>query len=500
MRAVKTTIRGLTKPQFQRLKDLTGSAKDLYNQALWTLREAYDATGKYFSYPKMDKAMKQVKNLEGEVNYRLLKSAVSQATLRRLEKNFNSFFRVHQDFKRNPKKYQGRPRPPKFKQGKHDNLIYDCRAFQVKERLVVLKSDFEIKSFKIPSQKKEGKVLKSVEVLVREGYVVLEKGLEIKLPKQLVGKTIKQVEVVPKPKSFHAIFVYDDSVYEIYQQVENPNRKTAKTDSEKDEPFDGEVHDKIMSIDLGLNNLATGVTNGVVKPFIIDGRRLKSVNAYYKLLQAKMQSQLEKQRGRKWSHKLQNITNRRNAAVNDYIHRATHVVVKTCLENHISKVVVGDVTKSLNCLKLGKKTNQNFINLSLGQFVDKLSYKLGSHGIKLEVTNESYSSKASFVDGDKMPKTYNPKAQKKPKFSGLRVKRGLYESSDGTLLNADANGAYNILRKNEPEFSFEKLVEKVGTKFKDWLHPTKRIRFFLKKKRRPSKSNPKFPLDEGMLG
>ncbi|MEN8214791.1 MAG: hypothetical protein ABFS56_00115 [Pseudomonadota bacterium] len=91
-----------------------------------------------------------------------------------------------------------------------------------------------------------------------------------------------------------------------------------------------------------------------------------------------MQSTLEKTRGRKWSRQLQNITNWRNAVVNDYIHRATHFVVKTCVENSISKVVVGDVTQSLNCINLGKRTNQNFVNLSLGQFVD---------------------SKASFVDG-----------------------------------------------------------------------------------------------------
>jgi putative transposase len=164
------------------------------------------------------------------------------------------------------------------------------------------------------------------------------------------------------------------------------------------------------------------------------------------------------------------------------MHRATHFVVKTCVENNISKVVVGDVTKSLNNINLGKKTNQNFVNLALGQFVDKLSYKLGSHGITLEVTNESYTSKASFIDGDKMPKKYNAKAKNKQVFSGIRVKRGLYKAADGTLLNADANGAYNILRKNDSEFSFEKLVEKVGTKFKNWLHPTKRIRFFLKNK------------------
>jgi len=400
--------------------------------------------------------------------------------LRKLDKNFLGFFRASQDFKNNPGKYKGQPRPPRFKQKQFDNLVFDYQAFKIKYKLVLLSDHFEIKSFKMPS----GKVIKSVEVLVREGCVVLEKGLEIKLPKQLVGKTIKQVEVIPKYKSFHAVFTYDDEQTDIYQQVKY--FKTVELVELNKLDSNGYInskivrfHNKVMSIDLGLNNLATCVTNGVIKPFIIDGRRLKSVNAYYNKRKAKIQSTLEKTRRRRWSRKLQNLTTRRNAAVNDYIHRATAMVVKICLEHNISKVVVGDVAKSLNGINLGKKTNQNFVNIALGQFVDLLSYKLGSHGITLEVTNESYTSKASFVEGDKMPKKYNPNAIQKQVFSGKRVKRGLYKSADGTLLNADTNGAYNILRKNDSNFSFEKLVEKVGTKFQDWLHATKRIRFFL---------------------
>jgi putative transposase len=370
----------------------------------------------------MDKAMKQVENLEGKINYRLLKSKVAQQTLRRVDKNFKSFFNASQDFKKNPKKYRGKPSPPHFKQKVHDNLIYDYQAFSIK-----------------------GEVVR------------LEKGLEIKLPKQLVGQVVKQVEIIPKPQAFHAVFIYEENLNQFKQVPQN---------------------DFKMSIDLGLNNLATCVTNGVVKPFIIDGKRLKSVNAYYNKRKASMQAKLSNQRGIKWSKKLTGLTDWRNAFVNDYMHRASHLVVKTCVDNRISKVVVGDVTKSLDHINLGKRTNQNFVNLSLGQFVKKLSYKLGSHGIELVVTNESYTSKASFVDDDKMPKRYNLNVKKKPTFSGKRIKRGLYKSNDGTLLNADANGAYNILRKTDSGFSFSTLASKVGSRVKEWLHPTKRFRFF----------------------
>jgi len=223
----------LKKSQFERFKELTNYSENLYNQTLWTLREAFDVTGQYFSSPQMDKAMKPVENLEGKVNYRLLKSKVAQQTLRRVDKNFKSFFNALQDFEKNPSKYKSKPKPPHFKQKLHDNLVYDYQAFSIKGDVVTL-----------------------------------EKGLEMKLPKQLVGLTIKQVEIIPKPRAFMAVFVYVEDSNQFKQVSSN---------------------DKVMSIDLGLNNLTTCVTNSVIKPFIIDGRRLKSVNAYYNKRKAKMQ-------------------------------------------------------------------------------------------------------------------------------------------------------------------------------------------------------------------
>jgi putative transposase len=325
MRALKTKIRSLKRPQFERLKELTHHAKNLYNQTLWTLREAFEATGKHFSYFQMDKAMKQVTNLEGEINYKLLKAKVAQQTLRKLDKNFKSFFSCQEDFQKNPGKYKGKPKPPKYKIEPHDNIIYDFQAFQVKGRFIVEKCP----EITLPN----GKTFPTGESIRYEQVVVLEKGLEIQVPKQLWDKDIKHVEILPKPKSFHAVFVYD----------ENPD------DFKQVEPSD-----RVMSIDLGLNNLATCITNGIVEPFIIDGRKLKSVNAYYNKRKAKMQSKLS-ERGKKWSRRLQSLTDWRNAVVNDYMHKATSIVVKTCIKHGISKVVIGDVIKSLNHINLGKK-------------------------------------------------------------------------------------------------------------------------------------------------
>jgi transposase len=125
--------------------------------------------------------------------------------------------------------------------------------------------------------------------------------------------------------------------------------------------------------------------------------------------------------------------------------------------------------------------------LPAGQFIDKLRYKLGLHGITLVVTDESYNRFASFVDGDKLPKKYNPKRKKPQTFQGKRIKRGLYKTANGTLVNADVNGAYNILRKTDNTFSFAHLVNQVGAQIKTWLHPIQRIRFLKRKTHQPSR-------------
>lgn len=221
--------------------------------------------------------MKQVPNLEDQINYQLLKASVAQQTLRRLDKNFKSFFRLHQRFQQHPNKFKGGPKPPKFKQKPYDNLIYTHQGFQIKTRLTVLDGGFKTGTVTGP----KGQTSPKADVIVREEVVVLEKGLEIRQPKPLRSQPVKQLETIPKPRCFQAIFVYE----EVPTQAPTPPPVTPSN--------------RVMAIDLGMNNLATCVTNGVIQPLIIDGRRLKSINAYYQLLQAKLQSALMT-RGQTW--------------------------------------------------------------------------------------------------------------------------------------------------------------------------------------------------------
>lgn len=413
-------LRFLSSAQFNGLQDLCASAKNLYNQALYVLNKHYEATGMYLGYGALDKVMQTLPNLEGEVNYRKLKSAVSQQTLRRIDKSYTSFFALIKKYKANPKRFKGVPRPPKYKKTPYYSLIFNNLAFQVKGNEVVLDNKL---------------------------------GIRFNLPEKLKGKevvSIKQIEIVPKLGYFEAIFVYE--VNTTYIQIKPNDRK--------------------MAIDLGLNNLATCVTNGVCPPFIINGRPLKSINQYYNKRTSNRKSGLKKRNKKNWSKYLEKTTSKRNNKINDYLHKASAKIVDMCLKHNISTVIVGDVANSNYKINLGKRNNQNFVNISLGQLVAKLRTKLERHGIKVLIREESYTSKASFIDSDAMPKQYNPQNKGKYNFSGKRVKRGLYKSSTGTLINADVNGAYNLLRKEVPKFSYQTLLGK-SKGIEGWLIPHK---------------------------
>ncbi|MCP4353726.1 MAG: IS200/IS605 family element transposase accessory protein TnpB [Desulfobacterales bacterium] len=398
-KTVKAKIRGLTKKQMEHLKNLCNNSKNLYNQALYAVRQEYLKTEDYLNYDALDKLMKKTVNLEGNINYKMLKAGVSQQILRRLDKNYRSFFAL---VKKCP---DMKPKPPKYIRGDYHNLIFDSQRFQV-----------------------------------RNGYAVLDKVVSVKIPGCIADKKIVQVEIIPKFAYFAACFVYEDDTE--YIQVNQT--------------------DKVMGIDLGLNNLAVcATTEGDM--LLINGRPLKSINQFYNKEIAGIKSVLDTRNGQKWSKRAQHLTDKRNNKINDYQHKASRKIVDFCIENEISKVVIGNVSHSIHNINLGKRNNQNFVNISLGQFVNKLEYKLEARGIEVVMSDESYTSKASFTDNDVLPGKYEPGV--KHTFSGRRIKRGLYKAGDGTLVNADLNGAFNIIRKAVPEFNFNKLKDGIEGRF-----------------------------------
>ena len=250
--------------------------------------------------------------------------------------------------------------------------------------------------------------------------------VKIKLPPVLKDKKIKEIRIIPKQHSRYFEIQYTYEVKEVQRELTKENA---------------------LGIDLGINNLCTCVTNTGAS-FIIDGRKLKSINQYYNKINAKLQSIKDKQKIKRTTLRQKRIARRRNNRIEDYLSKAARIIVNHCLNNDIGKIVLGyneDFQRNSN---IGSINNQNFVNIPYGKLRDKLIYLCKLYGIEFKLQEESYTSKASFFDGDEIP-IYDKENQKEYIFSGKRIKRGLYQTSKGYQLNADCNGALNIIRKSK---------------------------------------------------
>lgn len=208
-------------------------------------------------------------------------------------------------------------------------------------------------------------------------------------------------------------------------------------------------------IDIGIDNLATVTSNKVgFVPRIVNGRPIKSVNQFYNKYKAKLQSKLGHTGTTK---RMEAVTNYRTRRINHYLHTASRRIIDLLVSEGIGTLVIGKNNGWKQDCNMGKRNNQQFVSIPHGRLIDMLTYKAELVGIIVKVTEEGYTSKASFLDGDKLP-AYDPKREEKPTFSGKRIKRGLYRAEDGRLINADVNGSYNIIRKVAPKSFGDKGV------------------------------------------
>ena len=203
---------------------------------------------------------------------------------------------------------------------------------------------------------------------------------------------------------------------------------------------------KALAIDFGVNNFATCATSEG-QSFIIDGRKIKSINQWYNKELSRLLSIKDHQKIKAYTAKQYTIATKREQRIQDFIYCSTRYIVQYCIDHHISNIIVGYNDGFQDSVTLGKVNNQKFAMLPYGKFKNRLQYLCTICGLTYVEQEESYTSKASFWDKDEIP-IWNPLNPKQGKFSGRRIKRGLYQTSSGKFLNADVNGALNILRKS----------------------------------------------------
>lgn len=347
-------------------------------------------------------------------------SQISKGVLRQLKQEWGSFYAAMKSYKKTPDKFKSRPKIPGYSKNKNGYSQVNYTVGQNNSPCVI-----------------GGGIIRFL------GEDKIEMPLNIK-----IDGTIKQVSITKKQGCFCLLINY----------IKNPISDTPNLDG-----------NRIAAVDLGVNNLASLTTNVGIAPMLYSGRHIKSINQYYNKVVGKLQSLLLN--GTKSSNKIQRITRKRNNRIKNELHRTTNDIVANLIQNGIGTLVIGNNTGWKQNINIGKRNNQNFVGIPFYKLINQLKYKFEEYGGIVAIREESYTSKASFLDNDPIP-TYNGD-HKQIKFSGRRIKRGLYKSGGGKLINADVNGSYNIMRKAFPN-AFADGIEavivqpvrmKVGTNF-----------------------------------
>ena len=402
----------LSNEELNTLKELSHIAKSLYNEALYNIRQYFFSTGSYLNY------YENYKELKNSDNYKLLNSNMAEQILKEVDGSFKSFFALKR--LKDKGKYDDKVKIPHYLDSDaYSTLVIGFVRIVDTNKLVIPYSN---------------------------AYRVNHSPITVTIPPQLVNKHIKEIRIIPKLNASYFEFQY---TYEA-----NIERSYLSSH-------------KYISLDIGINNLVTAITS-TGNSFIIDGRYLKSINQWFNKKNSYLQSIHMKQLHFKgdaskvpYTTKQNKLLDKRNNRINDYISKTANYIINYCVRNNIGNIVLGynpDIQKES---KLSKQVNQSFISLPIGKLKDKLSYLCEQYDINLILQEESYTSKASFLDNDDIP-VYNNNNNdgddnnsnnnivsngNNYKFSGTRIKRGLYKSSNGTLINADINGSLNILKK-----------------------------------------------------
>lgn len=390
------TLKGLSKEAYEAIAEMCRYANNLYNVGLYNIRQYYFQEKQFLTYESNYHACKE------NENYALLQAGIAQQILRVVDRSFKSFFNLVKKANNGEYRFQDIKIPHYRKKGGMFVLVLQKNAISIRNGNLKLPMSYAFKH-------------------QHEGLKV-----EIPFPNRIDPSTIKEVRILPC--GFSGRYFKIQYVYTVQAEPKSLNE------------------DNALGIDIGVDNLATCVpTNGT--PFILNGRGIKSINHRWNKERARLQSIADKQgiKGGK-TKRIYRITEKRNNQVKDAIRKAARYIVDYCILNDIGTIIVGynkDFKRSVN---IGRANNQTFTNIPFGDLRSTIKNLCERYEIQYIEQEESYTSKSSFLDNDVLPE-YNPEQPYKGKFGGKRIYRGLYQSANGTKINADVNGAANILRK-----------------------------------------------------
>jgi putative transposase len=383
MKLVEQHIINKNNPLWVVIDQLCFQSKNLYNSALYKIKQEYLLTGKYLRYVDLEKLFRE----ENNIDYFAIPTATSQQILRLLDQNVKSFFGLLKAYKKNKKSLNGCPRFLKYKDK-----------------------------------------LKGRNVYIVRGDTIRYDNEHLILPKRLNINPIKSKNITNREQINQIRFIPGSGCYKIEIVYEKSEKELL--------PDNG----RYSVIDLGVNNLTTLTTNiSELNPLIINGKIIKSINQQFNKRKSKIQSELKKNHNKYNSKKLNNLQLKRDNKIKDYLHKTSRIVVNYLLNNNINTLVVGYNKEWKTGINIGKVNNQKFVNIPYSNLISMLEYKCKLGGINIIINEESYTSKCSSLDFEPICK--------KEEYIGKRIKRGLFRTKKGKLINSDVNGSLNIGRK-----------------------------------------------------
>ena len=403
------------------LEFICSESHKLTNCGIYYARQLYFKTSKLIGKYDLEKEYKSNRH------YQVLHSQAAQQILRSVAESFKSFKELDKKYSKGELHFK--PKLPKYRKGAGYALVtYPKQALKLLGDHIkiplgnTVKRWFKLDSFLLP------------------------------MPSNLKFADLKELRILPRNRCFYAEFVYE----------------------QKSSPKINFNPQYALAIDPGINNWLSCVSNAGTS-FIVDGRKVKSLNQWYN---KRVSSLKEGKPQGYWDEQLAHITEKRNRQVRDAVNKAARLVVDYCIKYKIGTVVFGWNQGQRQEAKLGK-TTQSFVQIPTAKLKERVKQLCEYYSIKFLETEESYTSKASFLDGDFLP-TFGAKPEGWTP-SGKRVKRGMYRTGAGKLINADLNGAANILRKVETQLdlSLVKVCRRVltlATRYRIWETKTKKRR------------------------
>jgi len=373
------------------LSKLCHIAKNLYNEAVYIIRQEFIKTGKWITYSQLYYLLKNSEN------FKQLPAATAQQILILVEKNWKTFFKAMKEYRKHPEKFKSKPALPGYKP-KNGEFI-----------LLFTNQQIKIKSNKVEFPKK----------------------IDIEVKTRLPDETfLGTSSIVPKGVGFMLNIVYKKAIKPLIETTKN-----------------------ILGIDIGLNNIVTIADNIGKMPIIVKGGIVKSVNHFYNKRKAEIQSNYDLSGIKKQTKQLSRLLVKRDFKIKDFFHKASRKIIAHCKMNDIDTIVIGHNNEWKQKIDIGKKNNQNFVFVPFNKLIEMLKYKAEDERIKTIIVNEAHTSKCSFLDEETI--------KHHDTYLGKRISRGLFKTLSEKIINADVNGAYNIIKKAFPN-AFANGIQGVG--------------------------------------